>query len=45
MEITFQESASDVERNSPKVTDKSIMKIIYNQCDIKLEQFTQEELA
>ncbi len=29
---------------SPKVTDKPIMKIINNQLDIKLGQFTQEEL-
>ena len=27
----------------PKVTDKPIMKIIHNQLDIKLRQFTQEE--
>ena len=30
--------------NSPKVTDKSIPKIINNQLDIKLGQFTNEEL-
>ena len=29
---------------SLKVTDKSIMKIINNQLDIKLEQFPKEEL-
>ena len=29
---------------SPKVTDKPITKIINNQLDIKLEQFTLEEL-
>ena len=37
---TFQESLW----KSPIVTDKPITKIIYNQLDIKLEQFTQEEL-
>ena len=30
--------------NFPKVTDRLIPKIINNQLDIKLEQFTQEEL-
>ena len=30
--------------NSPKVTDKANTKIINNQLDIKLGQFTQEEL-
>ena len=29
---------------SPKVMDKPIMKIINNELDIKLGQFTQEEL-
>ena len=29
---------------SPKVTDKPITKFIYNKLDIKLGQFTQEEL-
>ena len=40
VERTFQESAW----KPPKVTDKPIMKIINNQQDIKLGQFTQEEL-
>ena len=30
---------------TPKVTDEPIAKIIRNQFDIKLEQFTQEELV
>ena len=30
--------------NSPKVTDKPLMKIINNQLDMKRGQFTQEEL-
>ena len=30
--------------NSPKVTDKPLPKIIYDQLNIKLEQFIQEEL-
>ena len=40
MERTFQESVWEI----PKVTDKPIMKIINDQLDIKLGQFTQEEL-
>ena len=39
---TFQESAW---KNLIKFTDKPITKIIYNQFDIKLGQFTQEELG
>ena len=33
-----------LQRKSPKVTDETITKIINNQLDIKLGQFTQEEL-
>ena len=40
MERSFQESA----RKSPKVTEKHITKIINHQLEIKLRQFTQEEL-
>ena len=39
----WREHFKNLLRNSPKVTDKPIVKIINNQLDIKLGHFTQEE--
>ena len=41
---TWQEHLKNLLGKSPKVTDKPFMKIINNQLDIKLGQFTREEL-
>ena len=41
---TWKEHFKNLLGKSPKVTDKPIRKIINNQLDIKLGQFTQEEL-
>ena len=41
---TWKEYFKNLLGKSPKVMDKPIMKIINDQLDIKLGQFTQEEL-
>ena len=41
----WKEYFKNLPEKSPKVTDKPITKIINNQIDIKLGQFTQEELS
>ena len=40
----WKEHFKNLLQKSPKVTDKPIIKIVNNQFDIKLGQFTQEEL-